>query len=203
MNRVAGSFSWPFRAPLTSWLLGALCVLLLPLLFVPLLGYAIAATRAAERDEGPPPWVISRRLFADGFWAALVVALTVAPFALVLPWLAHALRGGLIGTAAALFVLLFFWGLLALVFLPHATAAFAAGGRPADMLNFAASARRVRADFATWNVVVAAIVTGWALGLACAAVLCVGVVPGIFYAILVSAHAGAALDGKGQHPSAR
>jgi len=40
-------------------------------------------------------------------------------------------------------------------------------------------------------------------GLACAALLCVGVVPGIFYAILVSAHASAALDGKGQHPSTR
>ena len=203
MHRVAGSFSWPFHAPLTRWLAGAVCVLLLPLLFVPLLGYAIAATRAAERDEGPPAWLMSQRLFADGFWAALGIGLTMVPFALVLPWLARALHGGLIGTAIACVVLLFFWGLLALVFLPHATAAFAATGRPRDLFDVAASLRGVRRDFATWNVVVAAIVTGWALGLACAALLCVGVVPGIFYAILVSAHASAALDGKGQHPSAR
>jgi len=132
-----------------------------------------------------------------------VVALTVLPFALVLPWLAHVLHGGLIGTAIALFVLLFFWGLLALLLLPHATAAFAASGRPVDMFNFAASARRVPDDFATWNVVAAAIVTGWAIGLSCAALLCVGVVPGIFYAILVSAHATAALDRQGPHSSAR
>ncbi len=203
VHRVAGSFSWPFRAPLTRWMVGALCALLLPFLFIPLLGYAIAATRAAERDEGPPPWVISRRLLVDGFWAALVIALTVLPFALALPWLAHALHGGLIGTAIALFVLMFFWGLLALLFLPHATAAFAASGRPVDMFNFAASPRRVRDDFATWNVVVAAIVTGWAVGLACAALVCVGVVPGIFYAILVSAHATAALDRQGAHLPAR
>ena len=203
VHRVAGSFSWPFRAPLTRWLVGAVCVLLLPLLFVPLLGYAIAATRAAGRDEGPPPWTISRRLFADGFWTALVVALTALPFALALTWLAQELRGGLIGTAIAVFVVLFFWGLVALFFLPHATTAFAASGRPVDMFNFAASARGVREDFATWNVVGAAIVSGWAVGLACAALLCVGVVPGIFYAILVSAHAAAALDHKGAHLSAR
>ena len=147
--------------------------------------------------------MISWRLLVDGFWTALVVGLTVLPFALVLPWLAHALHGGLIGTAIAVFVLLFFWGLLALLFLPHATTAFAATGRPADMFNFAASARRVRDDFATWNVVVAGIVTGWAIGLACAALLCVGVVPGIFYAILVSAHATAALDRKSPHLPAR
>jgi hypothetical protein len=146
---------------------------------------------------------MSPRLFADGFWAALVIALTVLPFALVLPWLASTLHGGQIGTAIAFLVLLFLWGLLALVFLPHATAAFAATARPRDLFDVAASVRGVRRDFATWNVVVAAIVTGWAIGLACAALLCVGIVPGIFYAILVSAHATAALHRQDPHPSAR
>jgi hypothetical protein len=65
--------------------------------------------------------------------------------------------------------------------------------------------RGVRRDFATWNIAAAAIVTGWAAGLACAGLLCVGLVPGVFYAILVSAHAAAALQGtgSGSHPSAR
>jgi hypothetical protein len=45
----------------------------------------------------------------------------------------------------------------------------------------------------------AAIVTGWLVGLACAGLLCIGIVPGIFYAILVSAHATAALARKSSH----
>jgi len=201
VHRVAGSFSWPFRAPLTRWLAGAVCVLLLPLLFVPLLGYAIAATRAAERGEGPPPWVISRRLFADGFWTAVAVALTLAPFAVVFTAMTHILDG--IGLVVAFFVLALPWGIVALTVLPHATAVFAATGRPRDLFDVAASARRVRRDFATWNVVVAAIVTAWAIGLACAALVWVGILPGIFYAILVSAHAAAALDQQNQNPPAR
>jgi hypothetical protein len=57
--------------------------------------------------------------------------------------------------------------------------------------------RAVSRDFATWNLAAAAIVTGWALGLAAIGLLCVGLVPGVFYAILVSAHASAALHDKG------
>src|SRR2546427_562503 len=89
------------------------------------------------------------------------------------------------------------FGILAVLLLPLATAAFAARGKPADLFNFAAALRGVRRDFATWNVVVGAIVTAWAIGLACAGLLCVGVVPGVFYAILVSAHAAAALQRQG------
>jgi hypothetical protein len=65
--------------------------------------------------------------------------------------------------------------------LPHSTARFAASGRPRDLFDFATTIRSVRQDFATWNVAIAAIVTAWALGLACVALFCVGVVPGWAY----------------------
>src|SRR6267142_2078528 len=120
MKFVANSFSWPFRGDWKSrWLPGLVAVLLLPIAFIPLLGYAIAATRAAETDDaaGPPSWKLSFRLLSDGFWTAIV--------------------------------------------------------------------------------------TGWALGLAAVGLLCVGLVPGVFYAILVSAHASAALHDKGANSPTR
>ena len=191
-------------------------MLLLPVLFIPLLGYAIAATRAAEEDPstGPPAWRVSARLMADGFWTALAVLLTLLPFALAWNPLASVLFAagvspshdpGLAGIYAhviAFLALALPWGLVALLVLPHATAAFAASGNPADLFNVAAAVRGVGRDFATWNVAAAAIVTGWTIGLACAGLLCVGIVPGIFYAILVSAHAAAALHRSGPRPSA-
>ena len=208
MKLVAESFAWPFRGRWRSrWAAGIVGVVLLPLLFLPLLGYAIAATRAAEEDPsmGPPAWRISGRLLADGFWTALAVLLTWLPF--VLAWNplatvlfnAHvspshdALLADVYAHVIAFFALALPWGLVALLVLPHATAAFAATGKPGDLFNFAAAIRGVRRDFTTWNVAAAAIVTGWTIGLACAGLLCVGAVPGIFYAILVSAHAAAAL----------
>lgn len=174
--------------------------MLLPVLFVPLLGYAIAATRAGEGE--PPPWVISWRLLSEGLWTALVIGLTALPFVIIF-LLVRPLPGGAVETVVTLFVLLLVWGFVALLFLPHATTSFASSGRATDLFNFVAAARRVRADFATWNIVVAAIVTGWAVGLACAALLCVGIVPGVFYAILVSAHATAALHPEGEDQPAR
>ena len=209
MKRIADSFTWPLRAPLSRWVFGILAVLLLPLLFIPLLGYAIAATRAAEQEpaQSPPPWSLSGRLLADGFWVSLAIVLTVLPFALLLNPLAGAMRGltrsDMIAGVIAFFALALPWGLVALLVLPHATATFAASGKTADLFNLPAALRGVRRDFATWNVVVGAIVTAWALGLACAGLLCVGVVPGVFYAILVSAHAAAALQRQGSRPPAR
>jgi hypothetical protein len=193
--RIADAFTWPFRAGASSWLIGGVTVLLLPLLFVPLLGYAVAATRAAAGDaaQDPPAWSLSWRLLADGFWTAVVITLTAAPFAIAFVVLAHSLHGVVAGVIT-FFALLLLWGLVALLFLPHATAVFATSGRTRDLFDFTSSLRRVGRDFATWNIVVAAIVTGWAIGLACVALLCVGLVPGIFYAILVSAHATAALN---------
>jgi len=80
-----------------------------------------------------------------------------------------------------------------LLLMPHATNRFALSGRPVDLFDFPAALQGVTRDFATWNLAAAAIVTAWALGVACIGLLCVGIVPGIFYAILVSAHASAAL----------
>jgi hypothetical protein len=197
---VAASFAWPFRGAWpVRFLLGSLMVLLLPIAFIPLLGYAIAATRAAEADPiyPPPPWSWSARLFVDGLWTALAVLLLSAPFVAALNPLA-----GLIGRAlaepysqiAAIFLLALPWGLLLLLLMPHGTSRFAATGRPTDLFDFPASLRAVKRDFPVWNLVAAAMVTAWVLAIACVGLLCVGIVPGTFYAILVSAHAAAALN---------
>ncbi|HKW70007.1 MAG TPA: DUF4013 domain-containing protein [Candidatus Dormibacteraeota bacterium] len=206
MKLVAESFAWPFRTRgRSSWALGLIAVLLLPLLFIPLLGYAVAATRAAEDDPsaGPPPWHLGLRLLSDGVWTSIAVLVMVLPFALLLNPLAGLLRSTSLqepyAHVVALFILALPWGVVALLHMPHATARFAAGGRPSDLIDVRASLRGVRQDFVTWNVAAAAIVTGWAVGLACVGLVCVGIVPGIFYAILVSAHASATLH----HPDSR
>ena len=131
----------------------------------------------------------------------------MAPFALVLNPLAAALHRAGLGEpfphVFALLVLALPWGIVALVLLPFATATFAATGKPSGMFDVPASLRRFRRDFTTWNVAAAAMVTAWAIAAACVGVLCVGLVPGVFYAILVSAHAAAALKDQGSGPSAR
>jgi hypothetical protein len=71
------------------------------------------------------------------------------------------------------------------------------------MFDLPGSIKAVRRDFTTWNLVAAAIVTSWAIGLACVGLLCAGLVPGALYAILVSAHASAALDVKSSNSPAR
>jgi len=194
-----------------------LMVLLLPIAFVPLLGYAVAATRSAASDpeNGLPRWALSVRLLTDGIWVAIVVLLIAAPFALVEGPLARLIDHAhlwpvndpplarLYANVAAVFALALPWGLVMLLLLPHATVRFAAGGRPIDLFDFPAAIRNVARDFATWNLAAAAIVTAWALGLACIGLLCVGVVPGVFYAILVSAHATAALNAKVANSSPR
>jgi uncharacterized protein DUF4013 len=194
-----------------QWAIGVAVVLLSPVLFIVLFGYAIAAIRAAEREpsSGPPPWHWSRRLLWDGAWTAIALAISVTPFVL-----AHSPTATLLarsGVAApypqllALLFLFFLWGLLLLVLAPRAAATFAATSNPRDLFDIAAAVRGVRTDFASWNLTVAAIVTAWAIGVACVGLLCVGIVPGIYYAILVSAHAAAALHrtSPGPRPSAR
>ncbi len=137
-----------------------------------------------------------------------------APFALIAIPLAGALsapglwhsNGPLLSVeawASAILIVAMPWGIALLLLMPHATARFASTGRLADLLDFPASLRLVRRDFATWNIAIAAIVTAWAVGLACIALLCAGAVPGIFYAILVSAHATATLHAESDHSSAR
>ncbi|HKC19141.1 MAG TPA: DUF4013 domain-containing protein [Candidatus Dormibacteraeota bacterium] len=195
MRLVAESFAWPFRAHLSTWLWGCLCVLLLPLLFIPLLGYAVVATRwsVVHPDQPPPRWSLSGPLLAGGFWTSMVIVLTVAPFAIALNPLTGAFGDGAVERVVVFFVLLFLWGVVVLLVMPHATATFASTGSYKDVFHVAASLRGVRRDFMTWNFVVAAIVTAWAIAVASVGLLCVGIVPGVFYAILVSAHATAAL----------
>lgn len=200
---VATSFTWPFGSRLSTWIGGVMAVLLLPVAFVPLLGYAVAVTRSAAADpfRRPPVWELSSRLVTDGLWAALAIGLTVAPFALAFVALTRVVGG--VALVIAFSALALPWGLAALLLLPHGTAAFASSGNPRDLFDFAASMRGVRRDFATWNLVVAAIVTAWAIGLACGGLVLVGILPGSFYAILVSAHATAALARQDQVSTAR
>ena len=215
---VADSFAWPFRGDWRPrWAIGLLMVLFLPLTFPLVLGYAIAATRAAgsEPAQGPPAWGLSRRLLTDGLWTALAILLICLPFVLALPPLANVLFGAHIWRSTDPVVSVLFarvlagcllalpWGLVLLLVMPHAAASFAASGRPADLLNYWAAIRGVRRDFATWNLAAAAIVTSWCIGLACVGLACLGVVPGLFYAILVSAHASAAIPLKVAGPPTR
>jgi hypothetical protein len=208
LRLVAESFAWPFRGHWHArWLIGLVLVLLLPLSFIPVLGYAVAATRAAELDpsQGPPQWRLSARLIYDGSWTTLAIAITVAPFAVAWNPIAGALpvSDPVIAHAIALFVVALPWGLLVLLLLPHATAAYASTGHFHDLFDVGASLRGVRRDFAVWNTAAAAMVTAWVVGIACVGLLCVGLVPGIFYAILVSAHAAAALHRQGSPAPAR
>lgn len=192
-------------------------VLLLPIAFIPLLGYAIAATRSAEDDaaQGPPPWTLSARLIFDGFWTATVLLILSAPFALALNPLADAIGGAHLWQAsdrslsqvyahiAATAALALPWGLLLLLVMPHAICRFAASGRAWDLFDLPATRREIRRDFPTWNLAAAAMVTAWVLAVACVGLFCIGILPGVFYAILVSAHASAALrfPARSTHPN--
>ncbi|HEY8811938.1 MAG TPA: DUF4013 domain-containing protein [Candidatus Dormibacteraeota bacterium] len=207
MDRVAGSFSFPFRRGAgRAWLIGIPLLLLLPLGVVPLLGYAVAVVRsaAADPDAGPPSWRPLPRLLGEGLLVALLLAALTAPFALLASALSFPagqlfrgvadpfLRGGvalvIAGAVAALP-----WGILLLVLMPPATARFAQSGVAADLVDLPAAVRTVRRLFPAWNLVVVAIVTAWAVGLCGLGLALVGVVPGILYAMLVSAHATATL----------
>jgi Protein of unknown function (DUF4013) len=197
----------------TRWAAGILALVVLPLGAVPLLGYAVECTRSA-RAEVPPPWRLTGRLLRDGLAVLGAIAVIAAPFVLAGLGLSTALHSPALwhstspildveaATSAALVVALP-WGVVMLLLMPHAVARFAASGSLRDLFAYAASLRGVRRDFAIWNVVIAAIVTAWAIGLACSALFCVGTIPGIFYAILVSAHATASLQPESADPSAR
>ncbi len=201
MKRVAASFSWPFRGAWAGrFAIGTLLALFLPITFILLLGYAIAATRGAEDDptQPPPPWKMSARLINDGFWTALVLILLSAPFAVALNPLANTIRlSEIYAHIVAALLLALPWGLLLLILMPHGTSRFAATRRPGDLFDFRTTLREVKRDFPAWNLVAAAIVTAWVIAVACVGLLCVGLFPGIFYAILVSAYASATLHPPG------
>jgi hypothetical protein len=198
---VAASFAWPFRGAWgTRFAIGTLMVLFLPITFIPLLGYSVAATRRAEDDptQPPPAWKLSARLLTDGFWTAAVLLLLSAPFALALKPLADAIQlSATFAHVVAALLLALPWGFLLLLLMPHGTSCFAATGRPPDLFDFPAALRKVKRDFPDWNLAAAAIVTAWVIAVACVGLLCVGLFPGVFYAILVSAYASATLHPPG------
>ena len=186
-------------------MIGIAAVALFPLTFVAVLGYAVSAVRAADGrpSQGPPAWRI-RDIYGPGRWIALALFVLTAPFVVLALPLSSALaipqlwrsQGSLLDVEAwvtAGLILALPWGILLLVLMPHAVARYATSLQARDLFDFASSLRSVRREFATWNLVIAAIVTAWAIGLACTALFCIGIVPGVFYAILVSSHATAAL----------
>lgn len=206
MTGVAGAFGFPFRPGwAASWLRGLACLVLLPVAFPLLFGYAVQVVREAHADPaaGPPPWRLGGRLLSDGLWSFLQLSLLTLPFA-VAAWLLASLLlrfwtptgEPFFDRAYALlpagFVAGLAWGLAALVLIPPTLARFAQSGRPRDLADVAAGIRTVRRRFAEWNVVGAVVVTAWVLAVASAGLLC-GVVAGVYYAILVSAHACSAL----------
>ncbi len=179
---------------------------LLPVSFPIVFGYAVACIRAAARDPSapPPPWRLCGRLVTDGAWSGLQAAAITAPFAAGAWLLAAALQrawrptgGGFVDGALAWIVAATVaalpWGVLMLLVLPPTLARFAVTGRPADLAGLRAAAACVRDRYAEWNLVLVGITTAWALAAVGLALAGVGVVPGAFYAILVSAHACAAL----------
>ncbi|TMD53661.1 MAG: DUF4013 domain-containing protein [Chloroflexi bacterium] len=208
MDRVAAAFGFPFRSGAArAWLVGLPLLVLLPIGLVPLLGYSVAVVRsaAADPDAPPPTWRPLGRLLLDGLRLALILGVLSAPFA-ILAWalagptsgaLAGPVRDGFlrttVGGVIAGAVAALPWGILLLVLMPPATARFASSGRARDLLDLPAAVRLLRRGFPTWNLVVVAIVTAWAIGLAGVGLAFVGVIPGVFYALLVSSHATAAL----------
>lgn len=206
MRQVAESFTWPFRGEWrTSWMIGVALILFLPLTFILVLGYAIAAVRAAQRDpaQGPPPWRLSARLVYDGVCTSAAILAVSAPFAIAYAPLVDRVPTSPISSFLVLAALALPWGLVLLALMPHCSARFATTGQWKDIFDFGGAVKSVMVDFAAWNTTVAAIVTAWAMGLACAGLLCVGAVPGLFYAILVSAHATAATGSPRPAPAAR
>jgi hypothetical protein len=175
-------------------------VLFLPVTFIPLLGYAIAATRRAQDDpaQPPPAWKLSARLITDGFWTALSLGLLSPPFAVALNPRASTIHvSEAYSHIVAALLLALPWGLLMLILMPHGTSRFAATRRPMDLFDFPTTLREVKRDFPAWNLVAAAIVTAWIVAVACVGLLFAGLFPGILYAILVSAYACATLHPPG------
>jgi hypothetical protein len=202
-RHVIASFLYPFRgdARLRRWLAGVCLTALLPLTFPAVFGCAVACVRTAACDPTAPPpsWSIGRRLLLDGAWAGLQAAVLTAPFALVAwllsvlvtridPQLVPALAWIVAVTVAALP-----WGVVMLVVVPPTLASFAVTGRPSDLARLGLVVTCVRDRYADWNLVLVGITTAWALAAVGLAVIGLGIVPGAFYAILVSAHACSAL----------
>jgi hypothetical protein len=207
-RHVIASFLYPFRRDgrLGRWLVGVALVALLPVSFPLVFGYAVACIRASVQDPAAPPprWRICWRLVTDGAWSALQAAVVTAPFAagawllagvLARAWRpsGDALPSPALAWVVAVTVAALPWGVLLLLVLPPTLARFAITGRPADLAALRCAVACVRGRYAEWNLVLVAVTTAWALAAVGLALAGVGIVPGAFYAILVSAHACAAL----------
>jgi len=206
---VTASFLFPFRGRrrLWRWAVGSLLVAVLPVSFVVVFGYTVGCIRVAAADAaaGPPGWRVRRRLLSDGAWSGLQAAVLTLPF-VTLAWLAsgelgqawHPTGDRFVDSANALVVAVAAvalpWGVLMLTAVPPTVARFAMSGRPADLASLTAVVQAIRGRFADWNLVIVTITTSWLLAAAGLAVALIGVVPGAYYAILVSAHACAALS---------
>jgi len=205
---VVQSFTFPLRGTgrAARWLTGMALLLVLPVAFPLVFGYAVACTRAAACDPlaPPPPWRVGRRLLADGAWSGLQAALLTAPFAAAARVLGGALArswrptGSAFEDAGLAWIVAIVaaalpWGLVLLVVVPPTLARFAVTGRPADLAALGRAAACVRERYAAWNLVLVAITTAWGLAAVGLALAGAGAVAGAFYAILVSAHACAAL----------
>lgn len=205
----AQALVYPFRKGAgAAWLAGIPLLLLFPLTFVVVFGYAVLATRASlEAPAAAPPHLrLDARLLRDGLLAAALVLAITLPFAL-LAWplasaivmsnVLHAAGSPFLqrayGLLAAGLALALPWGLAMLAVVPPNLAAYAAGGRAADIFSVPRALARLRGHLLDWNLASAAIVTAWAVACAGAGLLCIGFLPGAFYAILVSAHASATL----------
>lgn len=208
-HHAVGSFLFPFRGRrrLVRWVVGTVLVALLPISFVVVFGYAVECIRraAADAQAAPPAWRFRGRLLLDGVWTAAQGAVLTAPFA-TLAWLVaaglgqvwHPTGDSFVDAAEAwvlsVLVAALPWGMVMLTVLPPTLARFAVSGRPADLAALPAVVEVVRWRFPDWNAAVVAITTAWLLAAAGLALAVIGVVPGAFYAILVSSHACAALS---------
>jgi hypothetical protein len=203
------SFVHPLRGPGRGrrWLIGVVLVALLPIAFIPVFGYAVTCARTAAHSlwEPPPPWRLNARLLTDGAWSSLQAALLTLPFAFGGWWLGSVLAGHWHPTGDPFVSAGYAWtvaltlaalaaGLVLLVVVPPTLARFAVSGRPTDLAALGSVVECVRGRFAAWNLALAVITTSWIVAAAGLGLLVIGVIPGVFYAILTSAHACAALS---------
>lgn len=204
--RIAESLAYPFRrGALGVWLVGMALLVLFPATFWLVLGYGIDAIRQSAADPGAPPprFHLDFRTAREGALASLAALALALPYVLLSALLASLIAPAFIGLSApfgrieatlvAGLLVALPWGTLVLVLAPPAFAAFAASGRAGDLFDARAAARTVRTRFVDWNLATVVIVTAWLIALAGLGLCCVGVIPGVMYAILVSAHADASL----------
>ena len=201
---------YPFRAGARGPVLRlALLPILLPFTFPLVLGYGLDAVEAsvASADAPPPAFAPNWRMVRRGSLAAFGFLVLSAPFIAGVIVVAEALRAAhrytdtgfaaldafqVHGYAAALVA--FPWGAVMLLVLLPNLAVFARSGRLRDLVNPAAAGRRVRRHFVAWNVAGVATVTAWALAVASTLACGAGGLLGFAYAILVTAHAAAAIE---------